>query len=297
MSDKKVVLITGCSDGGLGSALALAFHKAGGYRVIATARTPSKLTETRKLGIEEIQLDVLSDSSLAEAAKKLDTLTNGRLDMLINNAGEGYNSPVVDCDLDKVRRTFELNVFSIITVTQAFLPSLLKTPHAKVVNNISVAAVTTVPFQATYNASKAAANSFTDGLRFELAAFDIQVIALMTGAVATKFFKNASQNHGNTTESLPEDSIYRVMPGGVKVMNDPEGVFMKDAQDADVWAKNVVADLSKKNPPHQIWRGGSAGTIRLACHLPVGTIDPIMKKVTGVDELEKVVKSKRATTS
>ncbi|KAJ9660925.1 NADPH-dependent 1-acyl dihydroxyacetone phosphate reductase [Neophaeococcomyces mojaviensis] len=292
MSNKKVVLITGCSDGGLGSALAIAFYKAG-YRVIATARNLSKLTETRKLGIEEIQLDVLSDTSLSEAAKKLDTLTGNRLDILVNNAGEGYNMPAVDSDLSKVRKVFELNVFSVITVTHAFLPSLVATPDAKVVNNISVAGRINLPFQGTYNASKAAAMSYTENLRLELAPFDIRVISLMTGGVKTNFFNNVEKNYGQGANALPHDSIYRVVPSGIKLMKDPEGSINADGvENADYWAKNVVADLSKAKPPHQIWRGSNAGRLRWLVHLPVGMMDGALKGISGLDEVEKAVKRK-----
>jgi len=292
MGDKQVVLITGCSDGGLGSALALAFHKAG-YRVIATARNLSKLTATRQLGIEEIELDVLSDSSLSEAVQKLQALTGNRLDILVNNAGEGYNMPVVDSDLDKVRKVFELNVFSIITVTHAFLPLLVATPGAKVVNNISVVGVINLPFQGTYNASKAAAKSYTENLRLELAPFDIKVIALMTGSVQSHFFDNLDKNHGQSTQSLPPDSIYRVLPGGLKILNDPDGTINKDGtEDAAVWAGNVVADLSRPKPPHQIWRGKNAGRIGWLQHLPVGSTDTMLKDLSGLRDVEKALERK-----
>lgn len=82
-SSKRTVLITGCSDGGLGAALAIAFHKAG-LHVYATARNASKKESLANLGIETPTLDVLFDSSISECVSKLSSL-----DILVNNAGAG----------------------------------------------------------------------------------------------------------------------------------------------------------------------------------------------------------------
>lgn len=283
---KQIVLITGCSDGGLGSSLALAFHRAG-YRVIATARNLKKLTETRRAGIEELELDVLSQSSIKACAEKLDALTGGVLDILINNAGAGLNYPVVDIPLDEIRNIFELNTFSLIPVTRAFLPALMKSKNAKVANNISVAAYTGLPIQGAYNASKAAANGLTETLRLELAPFGIKVVALMTGSVKTKFFEKEATN----TTQLPDDSIYRVVPGGLKMMQNPGEIFANQGQmDADVWASQIVKDLSKANPAHQLWRGDGAGLLRFAIHLPIGMIDNQMNSLTKMDEVYAALK-------
>lgn len=84
---KRTVLITGCSDGGLGAALALAFHEAG-LHVYATARNPSKMSQLAALGMETLTLDILSDSSIAACRSKLSSL-----DILVNNAGN-RNQPL-----------------------------------------------------------------------------------------------------------------------------------------------------------------------------------------------------------
>lgn len=256
--------------------------------MIATARNLNKLCETRKAGIEEIQLDVLSQTSISACVEKLDAMTGGRLDLLVNNAGAGLNCPLVDADLDQVRNVFELNVFSLIPVTRAFLPALMKSKHAKVVNNVSVAAYAGLPFQGTYNASKAAASLFTENLRLELHPFGIKVIALMTGNVRSKFFDNLESTGAS---QLPEDSIYRVVPGGLKMMTNPKDTFKpSDATDADVWAGEVVKDLSRTSPPHQIWRGTNANLLRFACHLPIGMLDKNMIALTKLDEVYSAVK-------
>lgn len=90
----RTVLITGCSDGGLGAGLAIQFHKRGD-RVFATARNPAKMASLTALGIETFKLDVLSDESIKACVEEVSALTGGKLNMLVNNAGAGYSMPVV----------------------------------------------------------------------------------------------------------------------------------------------------------------------------------------------------------
>ncbi|CEL04978.1 Putative IBR finger domain protein [Aspergillus calidoustus] len=190
MSTKRTVLITGCSDGSLGSHLALQFHAAG-WRVFASSRNMAKLKlakERSNTGIETIQLDTLSSESIAACESQIKTLTGGTLDALVNNAGAGYSMPVSDMEISKARDLFELNVWSLIAVTQAFLPLLLASTHedgALLINHSSLSGVIAAsgPIAGAYNASKAAVASLTQTMRLELAPFNIKVLNLVTGAV------------------------------------------------------------------------------------------------------------------
>lgn len=103
---KRTVLITGCSDGGSGAALAEAFHNAG-LHVYATARNLKKMEHLASLGIELLELDVLSESSISACAGKVDSL-----DILVNNAGGQYVMPLADISISKAKSLFDLNVWS-----------------------------------------------------------------------------------------------------------------------------------------------------------------------------------------
>lgn len=255
-------------------------------------RDTKKLEETDNAGIEHLQLDVLSSDSIASCVQSLEALT-GRLDLLVNNAGAGYPMPAMDVDITEAHKIFDLNVFSLITVTRAFLPLLLKSPDAKVANNISLAAYLTLPVCAMYHSSKAAANSLTDTMRLELAPFGVKVVALITGSVQTNFFSNLLSNSTDAPQ-LPQDSIYRVVPGGLKMMtNSGDLLTSKNDMDAQTWATQVVSDLLKANPAHQIWRGSSATMARIASHMPVGMLDSMAYKVTKFDEVGKALKEKK----
>jgi 1-acylglycerone phosphate reductase len=277
-SSKRTVLITGCSDGGLGSALAIAFHEAG-LHVYATARDGTKMKSLASLSIECLPLDVLSDSSISECVCKLSSL-----DILVNNAGGGYAMPVSDLSIIAAKKLFDLNVWSYLAVMQAFLPLLLES-KGLIVNQTSAASVTTVPFQSAYNASKAAMAMFSDSQRLELEPFGIKVVDLKTGTVETNFWNNVKDT---TTTTLPRNSIYQ--PAKETVENTLRGgAFEGIGEPVEKWAKLVVQDLLKKNPPPVIWRGLNAGLVRIATTLPFGMLDEKIKKMTGLDIVGKII--------
>ena len=275
---KRTVLITGCSDGGLGAALAVAFHKAG-QKVYATARNPAKMKELEALGIETITLDVLSEASIAACVTSLPAL-----DILVNNAGQQFVKPLVHVDIAEAKRLYDINVWSHLAVTQAFLPLLLKSANAVVVNQTSVTAVTPIPFQGVYSSSKAALAMLTGVLRLELQPFGIKVVDLRTGHVKTNLIRNV-QETGNT--QLPEGSIYEPAKQVVNEVMRQEG-FIDGGMVAEQWAEQVVQDLLG-NPPQVIWRGESAWLTRIAAMLPYGVFDGMLKKVGGLDKVERII--------
>jgi 1-acylglycerone phosphate reductase len=91
---QKTVLITGCSAGGIGEALAKEFHKKR-LRVFATARNLAKVEELKALGLDIIQLDVVNDESIKQAVETVKAATGGMLDFLVNNSGGGRQSGIV----------------------------------------------------------------------------------------------------------------------------------------------------------------------------------------------------------
>ncbi|KAI1419080.1 hypothetical protein F5Y12DRAFT_310574 [Xylaria sp. FL1777] len=283
MASPRTILITGCSDDSLGSALALALHKAG-WRVFASARNPAKLKKSEEAGIQTVQLDTLSDESIASCVAKVKQLTGGSLDGLLNNAGAGYNMPLLDVDLAKARQLFDLNVWSLITVTRGFLPLLIKSTHgAIVVNNTSGASLTagSMPFSGAYNASKAAATGLTETLRLELEPFNIKVINLITGGVRSTFYNNAP------VATLPSTSLYNIAKEPVEKAMSGADV---NGSDPAQWADGVAKELSKSNPPHWVWKGKFSTIVRIASHLPIGSLDGPMKAMVGLDAVEKKIK-------
>ncbi|QDS67561.1 hypothetical protein FKW77_003203 [Venturia effusa] len=229
------------------------------------------------MGIKTLTLDVLDDASIAKVAS---TIT--QLDILVNNAGAAYSMPVSDVSIAKAKELFDLNVWSYLAVTQAFLPLIIKS-KGTIVNQTSLSSVCATPFTSPYNASKAAIASFSESQRLELSPFGVRVVDLKTGSVRSNI-NDAPKSR------LPEASIYKPVREIVEKAMAFEGVA-KDAMDRDVWAKATVADLLKKTPPSNIWRGTNAWLVWFMTMLPHGFFDGTVKKMTGLDLVEKKVSS------
>jgi 1-acylglycerone phosphate reductase len=141
MAAAKTALITGCSQGGIGSALVQELQKRG-VHVFATARNLSKMEHLAKLpGITLLELDVTSNASIQAALTLVTAQSNGKLDYLINNAGRNYFSPVTDMDenLADARAMFETNFFSAVAMCRAFAPLVINA-KGTIVNNCSLCA-------------------------------------------------------------------------------------------------------------------------------------------------------------
>lgn len=122
----KTVLITGCSDNGIGSALGKVFHERG-YHVFATARNPAKMSWLEGLdNVTPVKLDITKAADIKAAVETVTKATDGKLDHLINNAAKNHFMPVLDVEVDAVRDLFESNYFGPLSVTQAFAPLLIK---------------------------------------------------------------------------------------------------------------------------------------------------------------------------
>ena len=240
------------------------------------------MTTLVSLGIETLTLDVLSDSSIAACVSKLSSL-----DILVNNAGAQYTMPVSDMSIPEAKKLFDLNVWSYLAMTQAFLPLLLKSSKGgMIVNQTSIASVTSVPFQGAYTASKSAMAMFSDAQRLELAVFGIAVVDLKTGVVKSNLIRNLTEAK---PVSLPEGSIYSPAREVVEKALRQED-FADQGMPAEQWARGVVKDLLRKTPPPNVWRGEQAWLARIASVMPFGMLDGMVKKMTGMDVVEQRVR-------
>ncbi|KAK5046205.1 hypothetical protein LTR84_008662 [Exophiala bonariae] len=274
----KAVLVTGCSDGGLGSALCLALQNKG-YRVFATARNVAKMSAVEAVGIQCLALEVTSNESIKTCVAEVSKLTGGTLDVLVNNAGRDYMMPVLDIDLDQMRATFETNVFSYVAITRAFFPLLVRsTQNPMIVNNTSVNSLLPLAFNRGYNASKAAAAMLSSQMRVELHNFGIKLVELKTGAVKSNIW---TFDPNDTTRQLPPSSVYESKKELLE-----KSVFQQDSKNAmpaDQWAAQVVKDITKANPPPIVWKGGSAWLARVASLLPTGWTDGEFRKMSDLE--------------
>ena len=123
---KKTVLITGCSTGGIGCAIAKNFHQRGFY-VFATVRDPSKTGDLADLSdIEILELDVTVPETIEHCKDIVIKRTGGCLNVLVNNAGVEFNSPLLDTNLVEAKRLYDVNVWGPLAMIQAFAPLLIE---------------------------------------------------------------------------------------------------------------------------------------------------------------------------
>ncbi|GAB7358449.1 hypothetical protein MBLNU230_g2514t1 [Neophaeotheca triangularis] len=266
MSEKKTVLITGCSPGGIGHALAREFHSQS-FRVFATARQTTSITDLAALGIETLSLEVTSPSSIQACFQEIRTRTSNRgLDILVNNAGRNYTVPATDVELDEIRTTFETNVFAVMTMCQTFAP-LLIAAKGTIVQIGSLAAIMPYVFGSVYNASKAALHAYSNTLRVELAPFGVRVCTIVTGGVKS--------NIARTHRELPEDSIY------LPLREEYEGRLTHSQANGvpnEEYARTVVKEVLKGKDT--VWAGGKAWLVYfLSQFFPRWVMDTVMTRM------------------
>src|SRR4051794_13991214 len=201
------VIVTGASTGiGRATALLLAQH---GAAVLAVARDEARLKELagEQSGINVFAADVTDEdqrAALVDAASPVD--------VLINNAGLGYEGLVEDTPMERVRQLFELNVFALIDLTQRVLPSMIERGAGYIVNVGSVSGYVAHPPSTVYSATKFAVQGFTDGLRREVKGRGVDVTLIAPGPIKTEF-----QARLKTGEPAPE-------PGALDRGLPPESV-------------------------------------------------------------------------
>jgi NAD(P)-dependent dehydrogenase (short-subunit alcohol dehydrogenase family) len=189
-----VVLITGCSSG-FGMLAALEFARQGDT-VYATMRNTTKAgrlwtgAEAARVSVEVLELDVTDSISIDAAIKEI-VRREGRIDVLVNNAGIGTHGPIEDYDDQEVLAIFETNVFGVIRVTRAILPQMRSQGSGTIVTVGSLAGKVTAPFGGVYSASKQAVEALSDALYYELHPFGIRVVLIEPGGFETAIDLNS----------------------------------------------------------------------------------------------------------
>lgn len=146
MTSQQSVLITGCSDGGLGAALATTFHERG-YRVFATSRSLKTMSKVSSLsGIRILQLDVTSAIDLEAVKTAVSEETGGSLSYLINCAARNHFMPLLDENIEDAKSIHDTNVWGPLAVTKTFAPLLIKA-EGTIVFITSVAGHLNTPYQ------------------------------------------------------------------------------------------------------------------------------------------------------
>lgn len=195
---KEIVLITGASSG-IGKSCAEYLTREG-YQVYGTSRHPDVSDRPYTL----IPMDVNEDDSVANAIQQI-LEQEGRLDVVINNAGFGLAGAVEDTSTEEMKQQFETNYFGLFRVCRAVLPVMRNQQSGRIINISSLSGLISVPFQAAYSASKYAVEGLTEALSMEVKADGIVVVLIEPGDFHTGFTDNrrwteASRSNSNYTQ-------------------------------------------------------------------------------------------------
>lgn len=195
MTDKRTILITGCSSG-IGYAVATGLQELG-YRVFASARRESDVIRLQQLGLESLQLDLDNSESIRQAVAYVLNATNGELYALFNNGAYGQPGATEDLSRDVLRQQFETNVFGWLELTNFIIPIMRRQGYGRIIQNSSVLGFVAMPYRGAYNASKFALEGLTDTLRLELAGSGIHVSLIQPGPITSQFRANALDQFNN----------------------------------------------------------------------------------------------------
>ena len=197
---KKVILITGGSSG-IGKSIGNLLHQRG-YVVYGTSRTPEKVTDSV---FPLVALDVRNSESIQSAIAKV-VAEQGRLDVVINNAGVGITGPIEEIPTQEMRNHFETNFYGPIEVMKAVLPQMRVQQSGLIINITSIAGYMGLPYRGIYSASKGALELVTEAIRMEVKSFGIQVTNVAPGDFATNIA--AGRYHAPVVSGSPYEAVY-----------------------------------------------------------------------------------------
>lgn len=257
----KNVLITGGTSG-IGYELAKLFAK-DGYRLILVARTEADLDEKAKEFSTEFGIEVTTIAKdLFEPKAAFDVYEevrqkNLKVDVLVNDAGQGQYGLFVEQDIDRLLEIIQLNISSLTVLTQLFLKDMVARNEGKILMLASIASETPGPWQAVYHATKAYVLSLAEGVRQELKDTEITMTALQPGATDTDFFRKADMLDSKIMDTklsdpaqVAKDGYEALMSGDDKVVSGLKNKVMTAANNV-MPETMVAAQMDKMQQPKE----------------------------------------------
>ncbi|KAF5346151.1 hypothetical protein D9758_009941 [Tetrapyrgos nigripes] len=273
---QRVVFITGCTDGGIGAALAVTLAKKECI-VYASSRSISSMSGLTHSNIRKLAVDITLDASVEAAVKEIYE-KEGRLDITIANAGIGLTKPLLDITMDQAKGLYDTNVFGLMRTAKAIVPRMAeqvskassnakRASHKPVFVVIgSIRSEISSPWCGLYSSSKAAVRTYAETLQMECRPLGVKVVLVNPGAITSNIVKN--QGSQAMDYILPEDSFYKdYIPAIVSTMFQSQSKRYGTMDTSD-FAEKVSQKILSKNPPMLVRLGGGAGIMKLLQWLP-----------------------------
>lgn len=234
---KKVILITGVSSGfGRATAKLLALE---GHKVYGTVRADSAPIEN----VNFLRMDLTDFDSIKTAVSFIKD-REGRLDVLINNAGMHTGGPCETLPMEFVRKQIDTNFTGMVAVTREVLPLMRQNGGGTIINFSSIGGLMGLPFQAYYSAAKFATEGFSEALRMEVKRFNIKVVLINPGDFHTN---NSANRRSFLAPSETDDTYHSQFETTLKVIEHDE----RNGWQPEVLARKLVKIVALKNPQHR----------------------------------------------
>jgi NAD(P)-dependent dehydrogenase (short-subunit alcohol dehydrogenase family) len=210
-TDRGVAIVTGASSG-IGHASAKALARAG-FTVFGTSRRKAGIGPD---GVTMLACDV-TDGATVDALVSTVLLRAGRIDLLVNNAGVGLLGGAEESSVSQVQALFDVNLFGVIRMTNAVLPSMRRHGNGRIINIGSILGLVPAPYSAHYSAVKHALEGYSESLDHEVRVFNIRVSVIEPAFVRTVFDQNGIEPDSVLSEydrarAEVDDLLREVMP-------------------------------------------------------------------------------------
>jgi NADP-dependent 3-hydroxy acid dehydrogenase YdfG len=235
--NSNVVLITGASSGIGESTARLLLNE--GHTVYAGARRTDRMASLKDAGAAIIKMDVTHDDSMVKGVGQI-MEEQGRIDVLINNAGYGFFGSLEDVPIAEARKQFEVNVFGLGRMTQIVLPHMRTRGSGLIINVSSTGGIITTPFGGWYQSSKFAVEGLSDTLRKDVKGFGIDVVVIEPGAIESEWASIAM-------EHLMKISSEPYREAAQKTSKAIEDAY-RNASDPQVIARVILKAIKAKKP-------------------------------------------------
>lgn len=243
----KTAIVTGASSG-IGRASAEALAQAG-YAVFGTSRRAGVDSAG---GMTMLACDVTDDASVADLVSSVLART-GRIDLLVNNAGIGMLGGAEESSVAQVQALFDVNLFGVVRMTNAVLPSMRRQKNGRIINMGSILGVIPAPYSAHYSAVKHALEGYSESLDHEVRAFNIRVSVIEPAFVRTVFDQNGIE------PDLPLVVYDRARAGFKALLGD----VMPKADLPEVVAEVVLKAATEARPRRRYTAGKAARQVSM----------------------------------